>query len=71
MINFLYSGEEVHFVLNGNISFLSTDKNTTSFGDKLREQVEERLDFYDQGVAPRKNIDVMKVAIGNVENKGE
>ncbi|KAL1812395.1 hypothetical protein ACET3Z_022460 [Daucus carota] len=46
------------------------DKNTTAFGDKLREQVEERLDFYDKGVAPRKNIDVMKVAIGNVDNEG-
>ncbi|WOH05208.1 hypothetical protein DCAR_0624622 [Daucus carota subsp. sativus] len=45
------------------------DKNTTAFGDKLREQVEERLDFYDKGVAPRKNIDVMKVAIGNVDNE--
>lgn len=53
-----------------NISVLSTDKNTTAFGDKLREQVEERLDFYDKGVAPRKNIDVMKVAIENVESKG-
>ncbi|WOG99414.1 hypothetical protein DCAR_0518762 [Daucus carota subsp. sativus] len=45
------------------------DKNTTAFGDKLREQVEERLDFYDKGVAPRKNIDVMKVAIGNVDKE--
>jgi nucleolar protein 56 len=32
--------------------------------------VEERLDFYDKGVAPRKNIDVMKAAIGSAENKG-
>ncbi|KAK1357927.1 Nucleolar protein 56 [Heracleum sosnowskyi] len=46
------------------------DKNTTAFGDKLREQVEERLEFYDKGVAPRKNIDVMKVAIENVDNEG-
>ncbi|KAL1814602.1 hypothetical protein ACET3Z_017176 [Daucus carota] len=45
------------------------DKNTTAFGDKLREQVEERLDFYDKGVAPRKNIDVMKVAIGDVDKE--
>ncbi|KAK6148082.1 hypothetical protein DH2020_018994 [Rehmannia glutinosa] len=45
------------------------DKSTTTFGEKLREQVEERLDFYDKGVAPRKNIDVMKSAIGTVENK--
>jgi hypothetical protein len=29
----------------------------------LREQVEERLDFYDKGVAPRKNIDVMHAVI--------
>ena len=33
------------------------------FGEKLCEQVEERLDFYDKGVAPRKNLDVMKAAI--------
>ncbi|KAF5191470.1 Nucleolar protein [Thalictrum thalictroides] len=40
-----------------------SEANTTVFGDKLREQVEERLDFYDKGVAPRKNIDMMKAAI--------
>ncbi|KAH0469233.1 hypothetical protein IEQ34_002465 [Dendrobium chrysotoxum] len=40
-----------------------SDMNTTVFGEKLREQVEERLDFYDKGVAPRKNVDVMKSAI--------
>jgi hypothetical protein len=28
------------------------------------------LDFYDKGVAPRKNIDVMKAAIESTENKG-
>lgn len=39
--------------------------NTTVFGEKLREQVEERLDFYDKGVAPRKNVDVMKVALAS------
>ncbi|CAI9113095.1 OLC1v1013633C1 [Oldenlandia corymbosa var. corymbosa] len=42
------------------------EKNTNAFGEKLREQVEERLDFYDKGVAPRKNIDVMKSALENV-----
>ncbi|XP_031092407.1 nucleolar protein 56-like [Ipomoea triloba] len=47
------------------------DNNTTSFGEKLREQVEERLDFYDKGVAPRKNIDVMKAAIENFQSKDE
>jgi nucleolar protein 56 len=47
--------------------FLET--STTAYGEKLREQVEERLDFYDKGVAPRKNIDVMKSAIETVESK--
>ncbi|GJN33333.1 hypothetical protein PR202_gb21924 [Eleusine coracana subsp. coracana] len=40
-----------------------SELNTSIFGQKLREQVEERLDFYDNGVAPRKNLDVMKAAI--------
>eukprot|EP00897_Mesotaenium_endlicherianum_P004843 jgi/Mesen1/4387/ME000222S03503 len=37
-----------------------SEVNTSAFGEKLKEQVEERLEFYDKGVAPRKNIDVMK-----------
>ncbi|XP_060167298.1 nucleolar protein 56-like [Lycium barbarum] len=45
------------------------DNSTTTFGEKLREQVEERLDFYDKGVAPRKNLDVMKSAIETVQDK--
>ncbi|KAL6648152.1 hypothetical protein ACP70R_012376 [Stipagrostis hirtigluma subsp. patula] len=40
-----------------------SEASTSVFGQKLREQVEERLDFYDKGVAPRKNLDVMKAAI--------
>ncbi|KAM5192387.1 nucleolar protein 56 [Mantella aurantiaca] len=35
---------------------------TSVYGDKLREQVEERLAFYETGDAPRKNLDVMKEA---------
>ncbi|XP_040275385.1 nucleolar protein 56 isoform X2 [Bufo bufo] len=35
---------------------------TAVFGDKLREQVEERLSFYETGEVPRKNLDVMKEA---------
>jgi nucleolar protein 56 len=42
-----------------------SDVATTAFGEKLKEQVEERLNFYDKGVAPRKNIDVMKAAIAS------
>ncbi|XP_063067014.1 nucleolar protein 56 [Engraulis encrasicolus] len=36
---------------------------TSVFGDKLRDQVEERLTFYETGEAPRKNLDVMKEAV--------
>ncbi|XP_067884692.1 nucleolar protein 56 [Heterodontus francisci] len=35
---------------------------TSVFGGKLRDQVEERLAFYETGEAPRKNSDVMKEA---------
>ena len=30
------------------------------YGEKLRDQVEERLQFYETGKAPRRNIDVMQ-----------
>ncbi|KAI7727423.1 hypothetical protein M8C21_020428 [Ambrosia artemisiifolia] len=60
-----FSGKSM--VLTWPFTFIMiTEKSTTSFGDKLREQVEERLDFYDKGVAPRKNIDVMKSAMEDV-----
>ncbi|NXG50430.1 NOP56 protein, partial [Psilopogon haemacephalus] len=36
---------------------------TSVFGDKLREQVEERLAFYETGETPRKNLEVMKEAV--------
>ena len=35
------------------------DEPTNVFGEQLRDQVEERLKFYDTGDVPRKNIDVM------------
>jgi len=36
---------------------------TTVFGSKLKEQVEERLQFYETGDLPRKNVDVMNEAV--------
>ncbi|KAI5069555.1 hypothetical protein GOP47_0015856 [Adiantum capillus-veneris] len=42
--------------------------SSSVFGEKLREQVEERLVFYDKGVAPRKNVDVMKEALAAAMN---
>ncbi|XP_024941750.1 nucleolar protein 56 [Cephus cinctus] len=39
------------------------DTPTNVFGEKLRQQVEDRLKFYETGDIPKKNIDVMKEAI--------
>ncbi len=39
---------------------------STKFGEKLREQVEERLTFFETGQIPRKNVDVMKLAIDEI-----
>jgi nucleolar protein 56 len=36
-----------------------SDQPTPAYGTKLREQVEERLQFYETGQVPKKNIDVM------------
>jgi nucleolar protein 56 len=48
--------------------YLTSEASTSAFGKLLKEQVEERLDFYDKGVAPRKNLDVMKAAIDSMAN---
>ena len=39
------------------------DVQTSAFGEKLKEQVEERLRFYEDGVAPQKNAAVMEAAM--------
>ena len=39
------------------------------FGAKLRDQIEERLQFYETGGTPRKNIDVMQEAIAEAAAK--
>jgi nucleolar protein 56 len=36
-----------------------SDQPTSAYGVKLREQVEDRLQFYESGQVPKKNIDVM------------
>lgn len=46
-----------------------SEMNTNIFGEKLREQVEERLEFYDKGIAPRKNLDVMQEAIQKADEE--
>merc|ERR1740117_1945145 len=44
-----------------------SETHSSKFGSKLKDQVEERLEFYSTGKAPRKNIDVMKEAVAAVE----
>ncbi|EDW24553.1 GL23339 [Drosophila persimilis] len=39
------------------------DQPTSVFGESLKQQVEDRLKFYESGDVPRKNIEVMKEAI--------
>lgn len=36
------------------------DVPTSAYGVQLRNQVEERLQFYETGAAPKRNIDVME-----------
>merc|ERR1712129_41873 len=43
-----------------------SDEATTIFGEKLRDQVEERLLFLTEGTTPRKNLEVMQEAIKQV-----
>ena len=50
---------------------LHTELPTSIFGTKLRDQVEDRLKFYETGEAVKKNIDVMKEAIGEVLREKE
>merc|ERR1719454_2055746 len=44
-----------------------TDVPTSKFGQKLHEQVEQRLRFYDTGEAPKKNVDAMKEVIAELQ----
>lgn len=46
------------------------DKPTSAFGEALKRQVENRIDFYEKGLVPLKNIDVMKQALSEWDNKG-
>lgn len=39
------------------------DVPTNAFGEKLKQQVEDRLKFFETGEIPKKNIDVMKEAL--------
>ncbi len=44
-----------------------TENPVDVFGTHLKEQVEERLKFYETGDAPKKNAEVMKEAMEEVK----
>merc|ERR1712070_143976 len=46
-----------------------SDEATTVFGEKLKDQVEERLVFLTEGTKPRKNLEVMQEAIVEVKKQ--
>jgi nucleolar protein 56 len=46
-----------------------SELNTTKFGEKLKEQVEERLKFFETGIAPKKNIDVMREVLNELHSE--
>merc|ERR1719424_1745236 len=45
------------------------EEPTNKFGEKLKDQVEERLRFYDNGEAPRKNVDCMKEVMDELRDE--
>ena len=53
-----------------NISVYSFKVSTKIFGEKLKEQVEDRLKFYESGDLPKKNVDAMQEAIGDSVTNG-
>jgi len=50
--------------------FLKKNKETPThkFGDALKNQVEQRLEFYEDGKKPPRNIDVMHSVMEDLEN---
>merc|ERR1712108_102223 len=44
-----------------------SDVRTNKYGEKMRDQVEERLEFYETGKAPQKNLDAMHEAAEEVK----
>jgi nucleolar protein 56 len=48
-----------------------SDKVTTRFGERLREQVEDRLKFYETGEAPKRNAEVMAEVLKELGDAGD
>merc|ERR1711982_73727 len=44
-----------------------SEQRTNKYGEKMKQQVEERLEFYETGKAPQKNLDAMHDAAEEVK----
>lgn len=44
-----------------------SDVPVTTFGEHLKQQVEDRLKYFETGTIPKKNVDVMKEAMEEAE----
>lgn len=44
---------------------------TAIFGDRLKQQVSDRLKFYDSGELPPKNVEIMQLALQEAEVERE
>jgi hypothetical protein len=51
--------------------FYFKDIPTSIFGDRLKQQVTDRLKFYDNGTLPAKNVDVMQLALQEADAERE
>ena len=47
-----------------------SESSTSKFGARMKDQVEQRLSFYETGAAPQKNLDVMRGIIAELKAEG-
>jgi nucleolar protein 56 len=47
-----------------------SETSTSKFGARMKDQVEQRLAFYETGAAPQKNLDVMRGIIDELREEG-
>ena len=57
--------------VNSTLDFLHSEIPTSVFGDRLKQQVSDRLKFYDSGELPAKNVDVMQLALQEADVERE
>lgn len=53
------------------IPLLSVEKPTPAFGEALRQQVEERLAFFESGAPPTKNVDAIRKVLDQMALDGD